>query len=116
VLLKPEYFRAQELVLEGVEKELMDLIKSERRIDGSVRAAIEKKLPSWEKQDNGTILYNGLIYVPGNKELRDKIIGLRHNPAIVGHPGGNRTQELVERNYWWLRLGNGVSEYIKTIS
>jgi hypothetical protein len=55
-------------VLEGVEKELMDLIKSECRIDGSVRATLDKKLPSWTKED-GIILYNGLIYVPRNKEL-----------------------------------------------
>jgi hypothetical protein len=49
VLLKPEYFRAQELVLEGVEKELLDQIRSECRIDGSIRAALDKKLPSWKK-------------------------------------------------------------------
>jgi hypothetical protein len=87
VLLKPEYFRAQELVLEGVKKELMDLIKPERKIDGSVRAALEKKLPSWRKEDN-IIYYNGLVYVPRSKELRDKIIGLHHDPAIMGHPSG----------------------------
>jgi hypothetical protein len=113
VLLKPEYFQAQELVLEGIEKELMDLIKSEHRINGSVQAALDKKLPSWKKQEDDTILYNDLIYFPRNKELRDKIIGLHHDPVIVGHPRENQTQELVERNYWWPRLGNGVSEYIK---
>jgi hypothetical protein len=63
VLLKPEYFRAQEIVLEGVEQEIMDLIKSERRIDGSVRAALEKKLPMWKKE-NDVIYYDGLVYVP----------------------------------------------------
>jgi hypothetical protein len=90
----------------------MDLIKSERRIDGSMRATLEKKLPSWKKE-NGVIYYNGLVCVPRSKELRDKIIGLHHNPVIVGHPAENWTQELVEGNYWWPRIGNGVSEYIK---
>jgi hypothetical protein len=82
-------------VLEGVEKELMDLIKSERKIDGNVRAALEKKLPLWKKKD-GVIYYNGLVYVPRSKELQDKVIGLYHDPAIVGHPGENRTQEFIE--------------------
>jgi hypothetical protein len=113
VLLKPDLFRAMEISLEGVEKELMETIKAERRIDGSVRGALAKKLPLGKKEDD-VIYYNGLIYVPRNKELRDKIIGLHHDPAIVGHPGENRTQELVERNYWWPRIGNSVSEYIKS--
>ena len=113
ILLKPEYFKAQDITLEGPEKEIRDQILVEKKIDGSVKAAIEKKLPGWEKKDDGFIYYHNAIYVPRNKELRDKIIGLHHNSHLLGHPGENRTQEIIERNYWWPRLGNQVTEYIQ---
>ena len=97
VLLKPEYFRAeyiraQGIELEGPEKEIWDKILETKRIDKSVKNALEQKLPGWEKKD-GIIYYNGLIYVPWDKELRDKIIGLHHDSPLLGHPGENRTQE-----------------------
>ncbi|KAF7336140.1 DDE-domain-containing protein [Mycena venus] len=89
-------------MLEGPEKEIMDQILAEKKIDKSVKLALEKKLPRWEKKDN-------VIYVPWNEELRDKIIGLHHNNPLLGHPGENQrtqtqgtpsitTRVLAERN------------------
>ena len=112
VLLKPEYFRSQEIVIEGPEAEIMSQIKADKKVDKSVKLALEKKLPGWEKKED-VIYYNGLIYVPRNEELRDRIIGLHHDSPLLGHPGENRTQEMIERNYWWPRLGNRVAKYIK---
>jgi hypothetical protein len=112
VLLKPEYFRSQEIMMEGPEAEIMSQIKAEKKVDKSVKLALQKQLPGWEKIED-LIYYNGLIYVPRNEELCDKIIGLHHNPPLLGHPRENRTQEIIERNYWWPRLSNQVSKYIK---
>ena len=113
VMLKPEHFQTQDIVLEGPEAEILDEIKKEKKIDKSVKLALEKKLENWTKKDD-IIYYNGLIYVPRNDNLRDKIIGLHHDSPLAGHPGENRTQEMVERNYWWPRLGNQVSKYVKS--
>jgi hypothetical protein len=33
---------------------------------------------------------------------------------ITGHSGEYRTQEKIERNYWWPRMGNQVKEYVRT--
>jgi hypothetical protein len=63
---------------------------------------------------DGVIYYNGLIYVPQNEELHDKIIGLHHDPLLLSHPRENRMQEMIERNYWWPRIGNQVSKYVKS--
>jgi hypothetical protein len=32
---------------------------------------------------------------------------------LLGHPGENRMQEMIEHNYWWPRLENQVAIYIK---
>ena len=73
---------------------------------------MRRNYPGGRKKD-GVIYYNNLIYVPRDEELRDKIVGLHHDPPLLGHPGENRTQEMVERNYWWPRLGNQVAKYVK---
>jgi hypothetical protein len=66
-----------------------------------VKQVLEKKLPRWEKKGD-IIYYNGLIYVLRNKELRDWIIRLHHDSPLLGHPGENCTQDMIEHNYWWL--------------
>jgi hypothetical protein len=63
VLLKPEYFRAQDIVLTGPEDKVLDEIKKEKKVNKSIKLALEKKLPALEKKDD-IIFYNGLIYVP----------------------------------------------------
>jgi hypothetical protein len=99
-------------VIEGPEAEIMSQIKADKKLDKSMKQAMEKKLPGWEK--NGDIIYyNGLIYVLRNEELQDWIIGLHHGSLLLDHPGENRTQEMIECNYWRLQLGNQVVKYIK---
>ncbi|CAK5281960.1 unnamed protein product [Mycena citricolor] len=112
-LLKPEFFRSQEVTFEGQDQQLINEIKAIRSIDGSVKAAVEKSLVGWKKEE-GLITYHGKLYVPRDEELRDKIIGLHHDTPLVGHAGINQTQEMVERNYWWPRMGNQIRKYIQT--
>ena len=42
-----------------------------------------------------------------------KIIQAYHDIPAYGHPGINRTKELVAKYYWWLQLAKDVQEYIK---
>ena len=92
---------------------MLESIKSTRQLDTSVKQALEKSLPGWRK-DGDLILYKDKIYVPRDEQLREKIIRLHHDTPLVGHPGEYRTQELVERKYWWPRMGNQIKEYIRT--
>jgi hypothetical protein len=45
VLLKPEFFRATEFVVEGLDEKLIEEIKSAKQLDTSVKLALEKSLP-----------------------------------------------------------------------
>jgi hypothetical protein len=45
----------------------MSQTKANKKVDKSVKQALEKKLPEWEKEY--IIYYTGLIYVPRNEEL-----------------------------------------------
>jgi hypothetical protein len=36
-----------------------------------------------------------------------------HDPPVHGHPGINRTTQIVERNYWWPQLRQDVKDYVQ---
>jgi hypothetical protein len=53
------------------------------------------------EEDNRLLLYEGLIWVPNNDELRLQILHEHHDTQAAGHPGRAKTLELVSRNYYW---------------
>ena len=52
------------------------------------------------------------MYVPDNDSLCMKVISVHHNSPVTGHPGYQKTQELIERQYYWPRLASDVREYV----
>ncbi len=57
--------------------------------------------------------YDGCIYVPRNHALRGKIITQFHDHVSAGHPGIEKTKELVLREYWWPKMKKTVETYVK---
>jgi hypothetical protein len=66
----------------------------------------------WE-EDNGFVYYKGRLYVPNNRILRRDMVKSCHDSLTTGHPGKNRTIELVSRYYWWPRMGGFITSYIE---
>jgi transposase InsO family protein len=54
---------------------------------------------------------NGKIYVPEDQALRLDILKLYHDTPIAGHPGREKTLELVQRSYTWPGMSTFVKEY-----
>jgi transposase InsO family protein len=54
---------------------------------------------------------NGKIYVPEDQALRLDILKLHHDTPIAGHPGREKTLELVQRSYTWPGMSTFVKEY-----
>jgi hypothetical protein len=99
--------------------ELKEQIIKCQELDDEVASAIHeiksngprslgKGLQEWNYED-GLILFRGKIYVPKNIGLRRKVVRSCHDPIIMGHPGRFKTQEIVQRNFWW----PGMSVFIK---
>ncbi len=57
--------------------------------------------------------YDGWIYVPQKASLRGEIIAQCHDHILAGHPGIEKTKELVLREYWWPKLKKTVDAYVK---
>ena len=54
---------------------------------------------------------SGRMYVPDNDSLCMHIISSHHDSPIAGHLGYQKTQELIERQYYWPRLASDVRTY-----
>ncbi len=62
--------------------------------------------------DEGFLLFDNLIYVP--KSLRTRVLELHHDSISAGHFGIKKTSELISRNFWWPKLLNDVTKFVKS--
>ena len=52
------------------------------------------------------------LYIPDSNILRMEIIQKHHDSPVAGHPGYEKTIELLQCNYWWPGMATLVKEYI----
>lgn len=114
VLLKGEWFRRQEQVIEGEEKEIMDRIRRNwGNKDKVVKRALMNHEADWVDDGNGVITWKGRVYVSRDKPLREQIIRINHDRVSAGHPGRYKTHKLIMRDYWWPRIQGNVKVYVE---
>jgi hypothetical protein len=58
------------------------------------------------------MLYKGLVYVPNNEALKQKVVQQFHN-NIMGHPEQWKTLELITQEYYWPGMMEFIKAYIK---
>jgi hypothetical protein len=61
---------------------------------------------------SGLLLYKNKVYVPNDRELKLAILKEMHNAAYAGHPGYQKTVEVVKSHYFWPGLKKEIVEYI----
>jgi hypothetical protein len=62
----------------------------------------------------GLPFYQGKIVVPDNKELKRDLITAFHDSPIAGHPGQQRTLELMSQRYYWPGMRAKIFNYMET--
>ena len=65
-----------------------------------------------EERDGFLYDSSSRMYVPDNDSLCMKVIAAHHNSPVAGHPGYQKTQELIERHYYWPGLSADVQSYV----
>jgi hypothetical protein len=78
----------------------------------------EERLKPWVdphqlKQLNGVWYKEGRVVVTDELSGKRNIIRAHHDPPVHGHPGINRTIQIVKRNYWWPQLRGDVKDYVQ---
>jgi len=113
--------RLEEVIIEGLEVEILEKIKKARgkneevvRLVEEMKKAGVKAIQEEEwKMEGELVLKERKVYVPKDEELRIEIIQLHHNMPAAGHGGKWKTIELVTRNYWWPGVTREVGRYVE---
>ena len=65
-----------------------------------------------EEQDSFLYDSSGQMYVPDNDSLCMKVIASYHDSPVTRHLGYQKTQELIEHQYYWPRLSSDIKKYV----
>ncbi|QRW26529.1 Retrotransposable element Tf2 protein [Rhizoctonia solani] len=85
----------QDKSLEGI----LQFLQNKSKAPPSIRQAFKDY-----EMEAGLLFYQGRIVVPNVGTLRTDLLQIFHNSPLAGHPGRQRTLELVSRDYYWPRI------------
>ncbi|QRW26338.1 Retrotransposable element Tf2 protein [Rhizoctonia solani] len=77
-------------------EEILQFLQNESKAPTSIKRAFKDY-----KMEAGLLFYQGQIVVPDVGTLRTDLLRIFHDSPLAGHPGRQRTLELVSRNYYW---------------
>ncbi|QRW17963.1 Retrotransposable element Tf2 protein [Rhizoctonia solani] len=64
----------------------------------------------WEED---LLWYRGKLVVPDSEPLKERLLREFHNSPLAGHPGQQRTLELISRSYWWPGMKSSAKEWVE---
>ena len=76
-------------------------------------AHLKEPKPCWSVTPDGFLCHDSLIYIPDSNDLWLRVLRYKHNHILSGHPGQNKTVDLIRRNYTWPGLCEFVKKYCK---
>ncbi|QRW26206.1 Retrotransposable element Tf2 protein [Rhizoctonia solani] len=77
-------------------EEILQFLQNKSKAPPSIKRAFKDY-----KMEAGLLFYQGQIVVPDVGTLRTDLLRIFHDSPLAGHPGRQRTLELVLRNYYW---------------
>ncbi|KAF8751812.1 hypothetical protein RHS01_08505 [Rhizoctonia solani] len=77
-------------------EEILQFLQNESKAPPSIKKAFKDY-----EMEAGLLFYQGCIVVPDVGTLRTDLLRIFHDSPLAGHPGRQRTLELVSRNYYW---------------
>jgi hypothetical protein len=60
-----------------------------------------QKVENYKLEDDGTLMYKNIIYVPNVQDLKLVILNEMHNVPYAGHPRYQKTVATVKSHYFW---------------
>jgi len=105
-----------------IDKELLSEIREQSAKDKEVREILRKKASGNTRdgkialrvcdEKEGVLIYDRLIWIADNDELRLRILRDHHDAQAAGDPGRARTLELVSRTFYWPQQCKYVHRYV----
>ncbi|CCO35166.1 Retrotransposable element Tf2 155 kDa protein type 1 [Rhizoctonia solani AG-1 IB] len=83
--------------------ESLDEILSHLQDESKAPPSVKRGFKDYE-MEAGLLFYQGCILVPDVGTLRKDLLQIFHDSPLAGHPGRQRTLELLSRSYYWLGI------------
>ncbi|KAF8748451.1 hypothetical protein RHS01_10832 [Rhizoctonia solani] len=77
-------------------EEILQFLQNKSRAPPSIKRAFKDY-----EMEAGLLFYQGRIVVPDVGTLRTDLLRIYHDSPLSGHPGRQRTLELISRVYYW---------------
>jgi hypothetical protein len=112
VMITAEHIAA--LSIEGAEmvttESLGDQVLDElRKLPVPTKAKADREV--WETKDG--LAYRGGLVVVADDKVKRRILELAHDLPVTGHPGQQKTREIISRDFFWYKLTDDVNKYVK---
>jgi hypothetical protein len=96
---------------------LLEQIIAEQRYDDLEIPHIKKLMAEgrgshFSIDEQGVVKYKNRLVVPGNDELRRKILDEAHQSKLFIHPGSNKMYHDLRQLYWWSNMKQNITKYI----
>ena len=96
-------------IIDNIKKKIFDALVTRTETE-VYRLCKEKGI--CEEHDGFLYDSSGQMYVPDDDSLRMHIISSHHDSPVAGHPGYQKTQELIEQQYYWPGLASDICSYV----
>ena len=100
----------EELIKNTKEDKFIQELISVKKGVSTTNNKYKSKMKDFELEEDGLLLYKGLIFVPN--KMKDIIIGIHHDNPVQGHFGILKTKEVISRNFVWFRMTDDIVKYI----
>jgi hypothetical protein len=91
------------------------ILKANREVDSLEALRTQAQEPDEEDYvlEDGLLLYQGRLVVPGDELLQTALIKEAHDQISSAHPGRNKTYRLLRSRYHWGGMLRTIARYIR---
>jgi len=98
----------------GLAAALKKLQAEDTRLDALRKSASDAGEETAWIQDGDLWYYKDALYVPDDGAVRAQLMRIHHDDDLAGHFGGDKTEALLRRKYWWPTLAKDCRDYVRT--
>ncbi|EOD52887.1 putative retrotransposon ty3-gypsy subclass protein [Neofusicoccum parvum UCRNP2] len=90
-------------------------LRAANRTDDALTAIRQdiSKYPEYSVRDGLLVFQENRLVMPQDDRLRLRLIQAAHRPPVTGHPGIQRTWELLKERYYWNGMKKAVKRYVQ---
>jgi hypothetical protein len=63
---------------------------------------------------DGLVYRKGLLWIPDNKDLIQKILESEHDTKVARYMGQDKTIKLIRRNFWWPKMDERIIDFVRS--